>query len=137
MQIARGHVIAAAGVSVCRQLQRAQSGELSTRLRSGTDHEHFHHEGQSGSAVTISVITLLIANAAVADEDDAIAARAKQALVEARLPDTAGIVVTSFNGEVDLDGVVRSEHMREEAARLVGGLRGVTAVGTISRCAGA
>jgi hyperosmotically inducible protein len=76
----------------------------------------------------LSMFAILGAHPAVADRDDAIAARVKQALVAARLPDAAEIKVSAFNGEVDLSGVVRSEHIRDEAARIAGVVRGVTAV---------
>jgi hyperosmotically inducible periplasmic protein len=79
-------------------------------------------------AAAMTVIALLFACPTFADSDDAIAARAKQALVEAQLRDAADIAVTSFNGEVDLDGVVHSEQARQDAARLMGGLPGITAV---------
>lgn len=76
----------------------------------------------------LSMLALLVAQPAAADADDAIAARVKQAFVAARLPDAADIKVSTFNGAVDLSGIVRSERIRDEAARLAGLARGVTAV---------
>jgi osmotically-inducible protein OsmY len=77
---------------------------------------------------TTWVVALLIASPAFAGGDDAVAARAKLALVEGRLRDAENVTVTSFNGEVDLEGIVHSERARREAARLLVGLPGVAAV---------
>jgi hyperosmotically inducible protein len=78
--------------------------------------------------LAIGFATLCLCVRAVADGDDEVTARAKRALVAAALPDVADILVTSFNGEVELSGTVRSEHVRDEAARVVAAVRGVTAV---------
>jgi osmotically-inducible protein OsmY len=78
--------------------------------------------------VAVGLAALLVSTAAVADRDDEVSARAKQALVSAGLPGAAEISVTSFNGEVELSGTARSAHTREEAARVVAAVRGVTAV---------
>jgi osmotically-inducible protein OsmY len=86
------------------------------------------HPLRTSLVAALSVFALLVAHPAAADPDDAIVARVRQALVAARLPDAADIKVSSFNGEVDLGGVVRSERIRDEAARLAGIVRGVTAV---------
>jgi osmotically-inducible protein OsmY len=79
-----------------------------------------------GAAVGLAA--LFVSTAAVADRDDEVSARARQALVSAALPGAGEISVTSFNGEVELSGTARSEHIREEAARVVAAVRGVTAV---------
>ena len=65
---------------------------------------------------------------AMADPDDEVRARVVQALAAAHIPNAANIQVRSFNGEVDLSGVVFTEHSKERAANVAGVVPGVTSV---------
>jgi osmotically-inducible protein OsmY len=77
---------------------------------------------------TGAVVLLLLAGPVSAGRDEDVTARAMAALTAVGMPDSANIVVVSFNGEVELSGTVRSEHARAEVARVVGAVPGVTAV---------
>jgi osmotically-inducible protein OsmY len=79
-------------------------------------------------AAMVAAALALSAGPAAADRDDAVSARVRQALVAAGLRDAAGIQVTTFNGAVELSGVVRSDDAKQQAARVTGLVRGVTAV---------
>ena len=86
---------------------------------------------QTRTAVLATVALLMAmsgAGPAMADEDEDVAVRAAQALVAARLPGAQNVLVTSFNGEVDLEGSVPSRRARQEAARLLQGQPGVISV---------
>lgn len=80
------------------------------------------------------VLAMLIGTAshwtvsAAADDDAAITARVKSALIAARIANAAAIEVKSFNGEVGLGGVVYSDLSKAKAASIAGAVPGVTAV---------
>jgi osmotically-inducible protein OsmY len=79
--------------------------------------------------LAIAVLTAgLWAGCVAADDDAAIAARVKDALVAAQIANAANIEVTAFNGEVDLSGVVYSDRSKAKAAAVAGAVPGVTAV---------
>lgn len=52
----------------------------------------------------------------------------RKALIAAGISDTLDIEVKTFNGEVELGGVVGSDDSRATAARVAGEVRGVGAV---------
>ena len=79
-------------------------------------------------AVAIGATVLLLASPVIAGRDDEVTARATAALSANGIPDAANVVVASFNGEVELSGTVRSEHVRADVARVVAAVPGVTAV---------
>jgi osmotically-inducible protein OsmY len=62
------------------------------------------------------------------DSDDVLVDRVRKALITAGLRNAQDIKVKAFNGEVDLSGTVISNDGRETAGRVVGEVRGVTAV---------
>ena len=62
------------------------------------------------------------------DSDDATTARVKAALATANLPDVGPVEISTFNGAVDLSGVVYSSVARTQIMDLVGSTRGVTSV---------
>lgn len=82
------------------------------------------------TAKAIAVLTALLPVSAsvLATPDDEVTVRAQIAVNASALPDAANIAVSSFNGEIELNGIVRSEHSRTEAARIVSTVPGVTAV---------
>jgi osmotically-inducible protein OsmY len=85
----------------------------------------------SPRAVLLAIVVVtagLWAGLVAADDDAAIAARVKDALVAAQIANAANIEVTAFNGEVDLSGVVYSERSKAKAAAVAGAVEGVTAV---------
>jgi len=79
-------------------------------------------------ATCVGTAVLFVSALVVAGPDDDVAARVRTALAASGLPDAANIVVATFNGEAELSGTVRSDHARAEAARVVAGVPGVTAV---------
>jgi len=60
--------------------------------------------------------------------DESVAARVRLALANANAPEASQIEVRAFNGEVDLSGPVDTEDRKAEIARVVGSVKGVTAV---------
>ena len=80
------------------------------------------------AALVICIAALMAVKPAHADSDDELSARVKQSLIAAELPDAAEISVTSFNGDVTISGVVRSEHIRDETLRIAGAVRAVGAI---------
>ncbi len=77
---------------------------------------------------TGATVLLLLSTSVIADRDDQLAARAAATLTASGLPDTADVAVSSFNGEVELTGTVRSDHARAEVAKIIASVPGVTAV---------
>jgi osmotically-inducible protein OsmY len=63
-----------------------------------------------------------------ADADANLAAKVRQALLAAHLPNAANLRVHSFNGAIDLSGVVYSEHSRTRAGQIVAAVPGVSAI---------
>ncbi len=76
----------------------------------------------------LALAAALACTAAHADEDGVVQARVVQALAAAHIPNAANIQVHSFNGEIDLAGVVFTEHSKQRAADVAGVVPGVTAV---------
>lgn len=66
--------------------------------------------------------------AAPPDKDEAIAIRAQRAIAESGIVDSAGIVVAVVNGEAEVRGTVRSQHIKDEVERIAGRTKGVTAI---------
>ena len=60
--------------------------------------------------------------------DETVAARVRLALVNANVPEVRQIEIRAFNGEVDLSGAVDSADRKAEISRIVGAVKGVTAV---------
>ena len=81
-----------------------------------------------GLLTVMAVSAALCSAVARADPDSVVKARVVQALVAAHIPNAANIQVESFNGEVDLAGVVFTEHSKARAAGVAGVVPGVTAV---------
>lgn len=76
----------------------------------------------------VVVATTAFSSAAHADPDALVKARVVQALAAAHIPNAANIQVDSFNGEVDLAGVVFTQHSKDRAASVAGVVQGVTSV---------
>jgi osmotically-inducible protein OsmY len=62
------------------------------------------------------------------DGDEALANRVKRAVATSQIENAASIQVKTFNGEVDLVGVVYSEEDKAKVAGVAGAVRGVEAV---------
>jgi hyperosmotically inducible periplasmic protein len=75
-----------------------------------------------------SVRNTLDVQAHVSDADDATSARVKAALAAAQLEGGPQITVATFNGGVELDGVVYSQEDKTRAGTVAGTTRGVTTV---------
>jgi hyperosmotically inducible periplasmic protein len=84
--------------------------------------------GTRAWAAILAVGAMLTAASVVADEDARVVARVQQALVNAHIGNAENIQVQSFNGEVDLEGVVYSDRARERAGSVVAVVPGVTSV---------
>ena len=78
--------------------------------------------------VLLCLAAALACAGAHADDDGVVRARVVQALAAAHIPNAANIQVHSFNGEIDLAGVVFTEHSKQRAAEVAGVVPGVTAV---------
>jgi osmotically-inducible protein OsmY len=81
-----------------------------------------------GRNFIVAALLAAISFAAFADEDSRITDRVRAALVAAQIPNADAIEVKTFNGEVDLSGVVHSEHGKARAASVAGVVSGVKAV---------
>jgi hyperosmotically inducible protein len=76
----------------------------------------------------VAVLAALCTTAVRADQDTTVAGRVQQALVAAHIPNAENIKIQSFNGEVDLSGVVFTDRAKARAASIAVAVRGVTSV---------
>jgi hyperosmotically inducible periplasmic protein len=79
--------------------------------------------------LVVAALTVgLFAGSARADQDADVAARVRQALSAAHIPNAANLQIQSFNGEVDLAGVVFTERSKARVASIASVVPGVTSV---------
>jgi osmotically-inducible protein OsmY len=78
--------------------------------------------------VVVALTAGLFSASARADPDADVAARVRQALSAAHIPNAANIQIQSFNGEIDLAGVVFTERSKAQAASIASVVPGVTSV---------
>jgi osmotically-inducible protein OsmY len=76
----------------------------------------------------VGLVVALCTSPVRADQDATVAARVQQALVAARIPNAENIKIHSFNGEVDLAGVVFTDRAKARAASIAVAVPGVTSV---------
>jgi osmotically-inducible protein OsmY len=86
------------------------------------------HMAKAHLLVVAFFATALFAAVARADQDADVASRVRQALIAAHIPNAANIQVQSFNGEVDLAGVVFTERSKARVASIAIVVPGVTSV---------
>jgi osmotically-inducible protein OsmY len=78
--------------------------------------------------VVVALSAGLFSASAPADQDADVAARVRQALVAAHIPNAGNLEIKSFNGEVDLAGVVFTERSKARVASIASVVPGVTSV---------